>query len=442
MEQAALVVAHQPYHSEPLRPSVSGLSNLGVLKKKIDLRQLYNELTGHSAGGTAVRSRGRRGVLVPCPFHDDTNPSMAIFYDQDDQFYHCYTCKESGDCVAMVMGLRETDFLGAVEYLGIRGELHYNEADNPSIDAPKRRSMKRVDRTYDFIYVDEDGVPLYKELRLEGLLTDGTEGKTTAYRHPDPHTSSCTCCRRFFPDEPERWNFHPRGWGFGMDGCRNVPFDLPELRARAAAGGDACLVEGANKCRLLRYAGIFATSNVGGSGFTYPDEWQEHFEGLRRAFVFTDCDRAGRIAALDRTAFLRRCGVDALFVDPDPRRLEGGYGVDDVVREQGYDRERSRAALQEIVQQSRAIEPVQIILTERTDVVDTPTHRYFSLSREGLKDSRALPSSAVYVERREGDESIRNTRFYEDIESAYARRGLSVQWLAQPHGFEAFGGPR
>jgi CHC2 zinc finger len=432
MEQQSLVVSHRPYHSEPLRPSVSGISNLAALKGRIDLRGLYHELTGNSAGGDQVRSRGRRGVRVLCPFHSDSDPSLVIYYDGDDQFYHCFSCKTSGDCIAMVMELRETDFLGAMQFLGLRGEIQFDDSQMPDA-APKKKAMTRVDRTYDFVFTDEEGTALYKEVRMEGLKSNGKLGKTIAYRHPDPgQPGNCSCCLRYFPDDPTKWNFHIRGWGFGIDGVRQVPFRLPELRARAAAGRDITVVEGPNKARLLAYGRIFATTNVGASGFVYPDEWMEHFQGVARAFVFTDCDQTGRTAALDRTAFLRRCGVDALFCDPDPSRNDG-YDVGNIVREARYDPEQIRAACGGIVDQSRTFQPVEILLTNREDIEDTVTRRVFPLNRTGLDASRAVLSHAVTIERPVGEkEQLRSTRFYDEINEAYARRDVPVIWVAQP----------
>ena len=32
-----------------------------------------------------------------CPFHDDSNPSMAV--NQDKQFFYCFVCQESGNAI-------------------------------------------------------------------------------------------------------------------------------------------------------------------------------------------------------------------------------------------------------------------------------------------------------------------------------------------------------
>ena len=46
-----------------------------------------------------------------CPFHDDTNPSMAV--NQDKQFYYCFVCNAKGNSINF---LREYENLDFVEF--------------------------------------------------------------------------------------------------------------------------------------------------------------------------------------------------------------------------------------------------------------------------------------------------------------------------------------
>jgi DNA primase len=44
-----------------------------------------------------------------CPFHSDTHPSLWVIPQK--QFYYCFSCEESGDCI---------DFVRAMEGLGFK----------------------------------------------------------------------------------------------------------------------------------------------------------------------------------------------------------------------------------------------------------------------------------------------------------------------------------
>ncbi len=51
--------------------------------------------------------------MASCPFHDDKKPSM----DTRKNFYHCYSCGESGDMIDLVMKLEGVTFPEAVKRL-------------------------------------------------------------------------------------------------------------------------------------------------------------------------------------------------------------------------------------------------------------------------------------------------------------------------------------
>ena len=48
-----------------------------------------------------------------CPFHDDTNPSMAV--NQDKQFYYCFVCNAKGNAINFLRDFENLDFVDAVE---------------------------------------------------------------------------------------------------------------------------------------------------------------------------------------------------------------------------------------------------------------------------------------------------------------------------------------
>ena len=48
-----------------------------------------------------------------CPFHDDTNPSMAV--NQDKQFYYCFVCNAKGNSINFLREYENLDFVDAIE---------------------------------------------------------------------------------------------------------------------------------------------------------------------------------------------------------------------------------------------------------------------------------------------------------------------------------------
>ena len=50
-----------------------------------------------------------------CPFHDDSNPSMAV--NQEKQFFYCFVCQESGNAIHFIRRYENLDFVDAIESL-------------------------------------------------------------------------------------------------------------------------------------------------------------------------------------------------------------------------------------------------------------------------------------------------------------------------------------
>ena len=50
--------------------------------------------------------------LGSCPFHQEKTPSFTVHPDQ--QFYHCFGCKASGDVLSFMMEYQLIDFRSAL----------------------------------------------------------------------------------------------------------------------------------------------------------------------------------------------------------------------------------------------------------------------------------------------------------------------------------------
>ncbi len=75
-----------------------------------------------------------------CPFHHEKTPSFAV--SEDEQFYHCFGCKESGDVIKFVQEIESTDFMGAIRILAARAKLTVPES-NFDTEESLRKKKKR-----------------------------------------------------------------------------------------------------------------------------------------------------------------------------------------------------------------------------------------------------------------------------------------------------------
>lgn len=67
-----------------------------------------------------VRQKGN-SYWVCCPFHNEKDPSLSI--SRDNQFFHCFGCKESGDVIKFIQKYKGMEFIEAVKYLAERAHM-------------------------------------------------------------------------------------------------------------------------------------------------------------------------------------------------------------------------------------------------------------------------------------------------------------------------------
>lgn len=90
----------------------------------------------------SVKRRGS-DYWACCPFHKEKTPSFKI--NAQNQIYYCFGCKKSGSVFTFVQEMVNTDFIGAVEWLGHRLGIAIPEAgehDGDSGEAARRRKLR------------------------------------------------------------------------------------------------------------------------------------------------------------------------------------------------------------------------------------------------------------------------------------------------------------
>ena len=109
-----------------------------------------------------VVNRGGR-LWAKCPFHGGGNektPSFAI--NDNDGFYHCFGCGESGDMFTFVMKMDKVTFPEAVEALASRAGVELETDRNPEARKAAGESEvlfdlnQRIQRTFHYMLVSAD----------------------------------------------------------------------------------------------------------------------------------------------------------------------------------------------------------------------------------------------------------------------------------------------
>jgi len=199
-----------------------------------------------------------RGWLASCPLpghgqgHGDKNPSLSISDGDDGK--PLFKCHSGCDQHELFAAIRDYGLLPDIE---IRDPLA-SIKPLPALQAPV------LDQ--EWVYVDEDGEPLFVKQRYKTGTSKGKDYKLVSIG----------------PDGAKRYS---------MSGTRLVPYRLPELLNAKTAGRTIFLTEGEKAADALVSIGVIATSAHAGSG-SWPEEITQYFAGAVVIMV-PDNDLAG-----------------------------------------------------------------------------------------------------------------------------------------------------
>ena len=108
-----------------------------AVKEKLDLREVV-EYTGVKLPNW----RGKKQILIRCPFHDDINPSLALYHDH----YYCFSCRTFGDHLTWFQKYLGLSFNEAIKVLSkLSGVPYSSEFESrkvsKSLDLPTIRDI-------------------------------------------------------------------------------------------------------------------------------------------------------------------------------------------------------------------------------------------------------------------------------------------------------------
>ncbi|QMS85906.1 DNA primase [Candidatus Xianfuyuplasma coldseepsis] len=87
-------------------------------------------------GETVTLSKQGKSYFGLCPFHSEKTPSFSV--EPDKQFYHCFSCGETGDAITFVQKINQLSFVEAVESLADRANMNLDFGDFKKDDPHKR----------------------------------------------------------------------------------------------------------------------------------------------------------------------------------------------------------------------------------------------------------------------------------------------------------------
>jgi hypothetical protein len=175
----------------------------------------------------------RNGIEALCPAHDDKNPSLTAFYNNEGIFVYCFT-----ECtfkeIVTAMGMEESQFFAQEEKI----------------------LPKTVEAVYR--YEDKDGGHVFNVIRY----SDKTFSQQTA---------------------DGQWS---------MDGVERIPYRLTQMLAGIKDGKDILILEGEKDCDNAEKIGLVATTFAGGAG-KWREEYSKWFQEAK-VICLPDNDPPGR----------------------------------------------------------------------------------------------------------------------------------------------------
>ncbi|MBT8345299.1 MAG: DNA primase [Desulfofustis sp.] len=150
-----------------------------LVKERADLVEIVREHVDLKRSGFRY--------LGSCPFHQEKTPSFTVHPDQ--QFYHCFGCKASGDVFSFMMEYHQMDFREALKHLAQRYQVELPEKKRSAaeIEQERRRQQmfglnsKATDFYHDYLLNHQDAAGARAYLAGRGIPLQTQKGYLLGY---------------------------------------------------------------------------------------------------------------------------------------------------------------------------------------------------------------------------------------------------------------------
>ena len=117
-----------------MRNSDSWEEAKNLIKERADIVEIVREHVDLKRSGFRF--------LGSCPFHQEKTPSFTVHPDQ--QFYHCFGCKASGDVFSFMMQYHQMDFPEALKSLAQRYQVDLPEKKRSPAEMEQEKRRQRM----------------------------------------------------------------------------------------------------------------------------------------------------------------------------------------------------------------------------------------------------------------------------------------------------------
>ncbi|MEJ2056644.1 MAG: DNA primase [Desulfofustis sp.] len=141
-----------------------------LIKERADLVEIVSQHVDLKRSGFRY--------LGSCPFHQEKTPSFTVHPDQ--QFYHCFGCKASGDVFSFMMEYHHMDFPEALKTLAQKYQVELPEKRRSAkeIELEQRRqnmfdlNQKAAEIYHDYLLHQQDAAPARTYLKNRSISAD------------------------------------------------------------------------------------------------------------------------------------------------------------------------------------------------------------------------------------------------------------------------------